>query len=199
MAATATMAALVVFMLVFGPGLLSDLAHLLDVEAQRSVGANCGASVCLHRRLPRRPVVHLHRQRHADHYLFGAPESFRFFFRWESSAVSRALIPYAGPVTIAVVVTVLTLLTSGAVKAAIVRRVLPSVWAVRGERAWPCTSSAGRCISTPLLLCSPSFSWRELMGVVGAVLAVPVVAVAQVVFRDLMMDRRTRLKGQQSE
>jgi putative heme transporter len=196
-AATATMAALVVFMLVFGPGLLSDLAHLLDVEAQSQwerIAARAYASI--------------------GGYLGGllfictvnatltttclALLKLPFFLPLGILSGFSSLIPYAGPVTIAVVVTVLTLLTSGAVKAAIVVGYFLLYGQFEGNVLGPYIFRRTVHLD-PLVTLLAILLLAQLMGVVGAVLAVPVVAVAQVVFRDLMMDRRTRLKAQQSE
>jgi predicted PurR-regulated permease PerM len=191
------MAALVVFMLVFGPGLLSELSHLLDTEARNQwdrIAARAYASI--------------------GGYLGGllfictvnatltttclALLKLPFFLPLGILSGFSSLIPYAGPVTVAVLVTVLTLLTSGAVKAALVVGYFLLYGQFEGNVLGPYIFRRTVHLD-PLVTLLAILLLAELMGVVGAVLAVPVVAVAQVVFRDLAMDRRSRKGVQQSE
>jgi putative heme transporter len=196
-AATATMAALVVFMLVFGPGLLSELSHLLNEElrnqwdriairAYASIGGYLGGLLFICTVNATLTTTCL--------ALLKLP----FFLPLGILSGFSSLVPYAGPVTVAVLVTVLTLLTSGAVKAALVVGYFLLYGQFEGNVLGPYVFRRTVHLD-PLVTLLAILLLAELMGVVGAVLAVPVVAVAQVVFRDLVMDRRSRKGAQQSE
>ena len=189
-AATATMAALVVFMLVFGPGLLADLLHLLDVEARSqweriaartyaSIGGYLGGLLVICTVNATLTTTCL------------AVLKLPFFLPLGILSGFSSLVPYAGPVTVAVVVTILTLLTSGAVKAAVVVGYFLLYGQFEGNVLGPYIFRRTVHLD-PLVTLLAILFLAEFMGVVGAILALPVVAVAQVVFRDLLMDRRSR-------
>ena len=196
-AAIATMAALVVLMLVFGPGLLSYLTHLFDAETRNqweriaertyaSIGGYLGGLLFICTVNATLTTTCL--------ALLKLP----FFLPLGILSGFSSLIPYAGPVTVAVVATVLTLLTSGAVKAAIVVGYFLVYGQFEGNVLGPYVFRRTVHLD-PLVTLLSVLLLAELMGVVGAVLAVPVVAVAQVVLRDLLMDRISRIGAQQSE
>jgi len=106
-----------------------------------------------------------------------------------------SLIPYAGPVTVAVLVTTLTLLTSGAVKAAFVVGYFLLYGQFEGNMLGPYIFRRTVHLD-PLVTLLAILLLAELMGVVGAIVAVPVVAVAQVVLRDLLVDHRKLRTGE---
>jgi putative heme transporter len=189
-AAMATLAALVVFMLVFGPGLLTDLFQLLTPEARvrwERISASTYASI--------------------GGYLGGllvicsvnatltttclALLKLPFFLPLGILSGFSSLVPYAGPVTVAVVVTILTLLTSGVVKATIVVGYFLLYGQFEGNILGPYIFRRTVHID-PLVTLLSILLLAELMGVVGAVLAVPVVAVSQVVLRDLLLGRENK-------
>ena len=100
-------------------------------------------------------------------------------------------VPYAGPVVVAVVVTTLTLLTGGALKAALVVGYFVLYGQLEGNLLGPYIFRRTVHLD-PLVTLLSILLLAEFMGAVGAVLAVPVVAVGQVVLRDLLADRRER-------
>ena len=195
LAGMATLAALVVFMLVFGPALLSSMLQQIHVEARQrwvritarsyaSIGGYLGGllvicsvnavltTICLAvLRLP-------------------------FFLPLGILSGFSSLIPYAGPVTVAVLVTILTLLTSGAVKAGIVVGYFLLYGQFEGNVLGPYVFRRTVHLD-PLVTLLSILLLAELMGVVGAVVAVPAVAVAQIVLRDLLAERseRGRVEG----
>jgi putative heme transporter len=190
MAGAATMAALVVFMLVFGPGLLRNFFQQLDVEARSrwerissrtysSIGGYLGGLLVICSLNATLTTVCL--------ALLQLP----FFLPLGILSGFSSLIPYAGPVTVAVIVTVLTLLTSGAVKAAFVVGYFLLYGQFEGNMLGPYIFRRTVHLD-PLVTLLAILFLAELMGVVGAIVAVPVVAVAQVVLRDLLVDHRER-------
>lgn len=187
-AAAATMAALVVFMLVFGPGLLTDLFQLLDTEARSrwerisartyaSIGGYLGGLLVICSVNATLTTTCL--------ALLKLP----FFLPLGILSGFASLIPYAGSVTVAVVVTVLTLLTSGVVKATIVVGYFILYGQFEGNVLGPYIFRRTVHLD-PLVTLLAILLLAELMGVIGAVVAVPVVAVAQVVLRDLLVAGR---------
>lgn len=189
-AGMATMAALVVFMLVFGPGLLTELFQLLNTETRSrwericartyaSIGGYLGGLLVICTVNATLTTTCL--------ALLKLP----FFLPLGILSGFASLIPYAGSVTVAVLVTVLTLLTSGAVKAAIVVGYFLLYGQFEGNILGPYIFRRTVHLD-PLVTILAILLLAELMGVVGAVVAVPAVAVAQVVLRDLLTDRVRR-------
>lgn len=186
-AGVATMAALVVFMLVFGPGLLTAFFQLLHPETRSrwerisartytSIGGYLGGLLVICSVNATLTTTCL--------ALLKLP----FFLPLGILSGFSSLIPYAGPVTVAVLVTVLTLLTSGAVKAAIVVGYFLLYGQFEGNILGPYIFR--RIVHLdPLVTVLAILLLAELMGVAGAIVAVPAVAVAQVVLRDLLTDR----------
>jgi predicted PurR-regulated permease PerM len=192
-----TMAALVVFFLVFGPGLLSDLFRLFDEEARirwerisertyASIGGYLGGLLFICSVNATLTTTCL--------ALLKLP----FFLPLGILSGFSSLVPYAGPVTVAVVVAVLTLLTSGFVKMAIVVGYFLLYGQFEGNILGPYIFRRTVHLD-PLVTLLAILLLAELMGVVGAVVAVPVVAVAQVVLRDLFTDRIRRSAARQAE
>jgi putative heme transporter len=188
LAGAATMAALVVFMLVFGPGLLGNLFQQLDEEARvrwerissrtySSIGGYLGGLLVICSVNATLTTVCL--------ALLKLP----FFLPLGILSGFSSLIPYAGPVSVAIFATVLTLLTSGAVKAALVVSYFLLYGQFEGNVLGPFIFRRTVHLD-PLVTLLAILFLAELMGVVGAVVAVPAVAVAQVVLRDLLLDRK---------
>jgi len=194
MAGAATMGALVVFMLVFGPGLLANFFEQLDVEARSrwqrissrtysSIGGYLGGLLVICSLNATLTTICL--------ALLQLP----FFLPLGILSGFSSLIPYAGPVTVAILVTVLTLLTSGAVKAAFVVGYFLLYGQFEGNMLGPYIFRRTVHLD-PLVTLLAILLLAEFMGVVGAIVAVPVVAVAQVVLRDLLVDHRQRRTGE---
>lgn len=188
LAGAATMAALVVFMLVFGPGLLANLFQQLDEEAKMrwerisartysSIGGYLGGLLVICSLNATLTTVCL--------ALLQLP----FFLPLGILSGFSSLVPYAGPVTVAVFVTILTLLTSGAVKAALVVGYFLLYGQFEGNVLGPFIFRRTVHLD-PLVTLLAILFLAEFMGVVGAIVAVPAVAVAQVVLRDLLVDRK---------
>lgn len=197
MAGAATMAALVVFMLVFGPGLLRNFFQQLDVEARSrwerissrtysSIGGYLGGLLVICGVNATLTTVCL--------ALLQLP----FFLPLGILSGFSSLIPYAGPVSVAVLVTVLTLLTSGAVKAAFVVGYFLLYGQFEGNVLGPYIFRRTVHLD-PLVTLLAILILADLMGIVGAIVAVPVVAVTQVVLRDLLVDHREQRGGRTGE
>lgn len=193
-AGAATMGALVVFMLVFGPGLVSNFFQQLDVPARTrwerissrtysSIGGYLGGLLVICSVNATLTTICL--------ALLKLP----FFLPLGILSGFSSLIPYAGPVTVAVLVTTLTLLTSGAVKAAFVVGYFLLYGQFEGNMLGPYIFRRTVHLD-PLVTLLAILLLAELMGVVGAIVAVPVVAVAQVVLRDLLVDHRKLRTGE---
>jgi putative heme transporter len=197
LAGAATMATLVVFMLVFGPGLLANLFQQLEEEARSrwerissrtyaSIGGYLGGLLVICTVNATLTTVCL--------ALLQLP----FFLPLGILSGFSSLIPYAGPVTVAIVVTALTLVTSGAVKAALVVGYFLLYGQFEGNVLGPYIFRRTVHLD-PLVTLLAILFLAELMGIVGAIVAVPAVAVAQVVLRDLLADRKARGKAQPPE
>ncbi len=187
-AGAATLAALVVFMLVFGPGLIATLLKQLDVDARRrweritsrsytSVGGYLGGLLVICSVNATLTTICL--------ALLRVP----FFLPLGILSGFSSLVPYAGPLTVAVLVTVLTLLTSGLVKAGILVGYFMLYGQFEGNVLGPYVFRRTVHLD-PLVTLLAILLLAELMGVVGAIVAVPAVAVAQIVLRDLLAERR---------
>jgi putative heme transporter len=185
-----TMAALVVFMLVFGPGLLESLLKQLDADGRRrweritarsytSIGGYLGGLLLICSVNATVTTICL------------AVLQLPFFLPLGILSGLSSLVPYAGPLTVAVVVTGLTLLTSGVVKAGILVGYFMLYGQFEGNVLGPYVFRRTVHLDPLLTLLSILFL-AELMGIVGAVVAVPAVALAQIVIRDLLADRRER-------
>jgi predicted PurR-regulated permease PerM len=194
LAGAATLAALVVFMLVFGPGLVMEFFQQLGVEARNqwerisartyaSIGGYLGGLLVICSVNATLTTLCL------------AILQLPFFLPLGILSGFSSLVPYAGPVTVAVFVAVLTLLTSGAVKAAFVVGYFLLYGQFEGNVLGPFIFRRTVHLD-PLVTLLAILLLAELMGVVGAIVAVPVVAVAQVVLRDLLADRRAHTKAQ---
>jgi len=185
-----TMAALVLFMLVFGPGLLKSLLQQFSPDVRRrweritarsytSIGGYLGGLLLICSVNATVTTLCL------------AVLQLPFFLPLGILSGFSSLVPYAGPLTVAVVVTVLTLLTSGVVKAGILVGYFMLYGQFEGNVLGPYVFRRTVHLDPLLTLLSILFL-AELMGVVGAIVAVPAVALAQIVIRDLLAERRER-------
>ena len=185
-----TMAALVVFMLVFGPGLLEGLLEQFNPELRRrweritarsytSIGGYLGGLLLICSVNATMTTICL------------AVLQLPFFLPLGILSGFSSLVPYAGPLTVAVVVTVLTLLTSGVVKAGILIGYFMLYGQFEGNVLGPYVFRRTVHLDPLVTLLSILFL-AELMGIVGAVVAVPAVALGQIVIRDLLAEGRER-------
>ena len=189
-AGAATLAALVVFMLIFGPGLVAKFFRQFPLavrnrwepvvtRAYTSVGGYLGGLTVICGINALLTTICL--------ALLKIP----FFLPLGILSGFSSTVPYAGPVVVAVVVTTLTLLTGGALKAALVVGYFVLYGQLEGNVLGPYIFR--RTVNLdPLVTLLSILLLAEFMGAVGAVLAVPVVAVGQVVLHDLLADRRER-------
>jgi len=189
-AGAATLAALVVFMLIFGPGLVAKFFQQFPpamrnrwervaTRAYTSVGGYLGGLMVICGINAALTTICL--------ALLKIP----FFLPLGILSGFSSTVPYAGPVVVAVVVTTLTLLTGGALKAGLVVGYFVLYGQLEGNVLGPYIFRRTVNLDPLVTLLSILFL-AEFMGAVGAVLAVPVVAVGQVVLRDLLADRRER-------
>ena len=103
-----------------------------------------------------------------------------------------SLVPYAGPAVMATIVTVITLATSGLVKGIIV-----AVWYImygqlEGNVLAPVVFRRTVDVN-PLIVLISLIIFGELAGIVGAIAAVPLAAMGQILVRELLLLRRQSL------
>jgi putative heme transporter len=103
-----------------------------------------------------------------------------------------SLVPYAGPAVMATTVTVITLATSGLVKGIIV-----AVWyifygQIEGNVLAPVVFRRTVDVN-PLIVLISLVIFGELAGIVGAIAAVPLAAMGQILVRELLLLRRQSL------
>ena len=187
-AGVATMAALVVFMLVFGPGLVRGLLEQLDADTRSrweritarsytSIGGYLGGLAVICSVNATFTTIAL--------ALLEVP----FFLPLGILSGFSSLVPYAGSVTVAVLVTILTLLSSGALKATLVVGYFLMYGQFEGNVLGPFIYRRTVHLD-PLVTLLAVLLLANLMGIVGAVLAVPAVAVAQIVVREFLAGHR---------
>ena len=189
-ASAVTLAVLVVFMLVFGPGLLASLLQQLAPDARRrwegiaersytSVGGYLGGLLLICSVNATLTTICL------------AVLRIPFFLPLGILSGFSSLVPYAGPLSVAVLVTSLTLLTSGVLKAGILVGYFMLYGQFEGNVLGPYVFRRTVHLD-PLVTLLAILFLAELMGIVGAILAVPAVALAQIVIRDLLAERLER-------
>ncbi|MGO9832279.1 MAG: AI-2E family transporter [Myxococcaceae bacterium] len=187
-AGAATLAALVVLMLVFGPGLLTSFFKQVDVDARRqweritarsytSIGGYLGGLLVICSVNATLTTTCL------------AVLQIPFFLPLGILSGFSSLVPYAGPLTVAALVTVLTLLTSGVVKASILVGYFMFYGQFEGNVLGPFVFRRTVHLD-PLVTLLAILFLAEFMGIVGAIIAVPAVAIAQIVVRELLVERR---------
>ena len=100
-----------------------------------------------------------------------------------------SLVPYAGPVSVAAFVTILTLLTNGFVKAAVVLGYFLLYGQFEGNVLGPFVFRRTVHLD-PLVTLLAILFLANLLGIIGAVVAVPAVAVAQIIVREFVAGHR---------
>lgn len=112
-----------------------------------------------------------------------------FFLPLGILAGSSSFVPYVGPIVVGSLITVLTLVTSGVVKAIICAGYFILYGQLEGNVLGPFIFRRTVHVNPLLTLLSILFL-AELAGVVGAILAVPAVAVAQIIVKELLSMQR---------
>ena len=108
-----------------------------------------------------------------------------------------SLVPYAGPIFTGAFITLVTLATGGAVKALIALGYFLLYGQLEGNVLGPVVFRRTVHLD-PLVTLLAVLFLAELLGVAGAVVAVPAVAVVQIFVRELVAARRDRLSADAS-
>jgi putative heme transporter len=188
LAGALTLAVLVVFMLIFGPALVKGFFEQVDAEVRphwEHLAASSYASV--------------------GHYLSGlmvicsvnailtttclAILQLPFFLPLGLLSGFSSLVPYAGPFVVGVLVVLTAMVTSGWGKALLVLGYFILYGQFEGNILAPLVFRKTMHVD-PLVTLLAVLFLAELLGVVGAVVAVPAVAVAQIILSDLLEHRR---------
>ncbi|HET9155574.1 MAG TPA: AI-2E family transporter [Myxococcaceae bacterium] len=185
-----TVLALTVFMLVFGGGLVRRLLALVpaadrprwDVVLAKSysaVGGYLGGvlSICTINATLTTLVL----------ALIGTP----YFLPLGLLSGISSLVPYAGPILTGGLITLVALLTGGAVKAFITLGYFLLYGQLEGNVLGPFIFRRTVHLD-PLVTLLGVLFLAELLGIAGAVVAVPAVALAQIIVRELIAARRDR-------
>ncbi|WP_242394805.1 AI-2E family transporter [Anaeromyxobacter oryzisoli] len=104
---------------------------------------------------------------------------------------SSSLVPYAGPLVSGATVTLFVLVTGGAWKALAAAIYFVLYGQLEGNVLAPLVYRRTVDVN-PLVTLLAILFLAELMGIAGAILAVPVAATAQIVLREVLMLRRSR-------
>ena len=186
-----TVLALTVFMLAFGGGLVRRLVALVPVQERprweavlaksyRAVGGYLGGVlvICSVNATLTTTVL----------AVIGTP----YFLPLGLLSGFSSLVPYAGPILTAGFITVVVLITGGAVKALITLGYFLLYGQLEGNVLGPFVFRRTVHLD-PLITLLGILFLAELLGIGGAVVAVPAVALAQIVARELLAARRERL------
>ena len=103
-----------------------------------------------------------------------------------------SLVPYAGPIVTGATITLVVLITGGAIKALITLGYFLLYGQLEGNILGPFIFRRTVHLD-PLVTLLGVLFLAELLGIAGAVVAVPAVALAQIVIRELLESRRERL------
>jgi predicted PurR-regulated permease PerM len=182
---------LVVFMLVFGPGLVQRMVALSIPERRaryervlsKVYSATGGYLAGL-------TFICSINATLATTFLaiIGVP----FFLPLGLASGFSSMVPYAGPIVAGSAITLLTLATGGAWKATAAAIYFILYGQLEGNVLAPLVFRRTVHIN-PLLTLFAVICFVEMAGIVGALLAVPVVAAAQIIARELLLIRRERL------
>ena len=103
-----------------------------------------------------------------------------------------SLVPYAGPIATGATITLVVLITGGAIKALITLGYFLLYGQLEGNVLGPFVFRRTVHLD-PLVTLLGVLFLAELLGIAGAVVAVPAVALAQIVIRELLSARRERI------
>jgi putative heme transporter len=106
-----------------------------------------------------------------------------------------SLVPYAGPILTGGLITLVALITGGAVKALITLGYFLLYGQLEGNVLGPFIFRRTVHLD-PLVTLLGVLFLAELLGIAGAVVAVPAVALAQIIVRELIAARRDRLSAE---
>jgi len=189
-----TVLALTVFMLVFGGGLVKRLLALVPVndrprwegvlaKSYRAVGGYLGGVlfICSINATLTTTVL----------ALIGMP----YFLPLGILSGFSSLVPYAGPILTGGLITLVALLTGGAVKGLLVLGYFLLYGQLEGNVLGPFVFRRTVHLD-PLITLLGILFLAELLGIAGAVVAVPAVALAQIVVRELLAARRDRVAAE---
>lgn len=186
-----TVAFFVVFMLVFGPGLVRRLVsqtlperraryeRVLDKVYSATGGYLAGLTlICsINATLTTTFLA-----------IIGMP----FFLPLGIASGFSSMVPYAGPIVAGTVITLLTLATAGVWKAVAVLIYFILYGQLEGNVLGPLVFKRTVHVN-PLLTLFAVVFFAELAGIIGAVLAVPLMATGQIIVRELLLVRREKL------
>lgn len=105
-----------------------------------------------------------------------------------------SLVPYAGPIASGAIITLITLATGGTWKGLVVFIYFILYGQLEGNVLGPLVFRRTVHVNPLLTLWAVVF-FGELAGIIGAVLAVPLMATLQIIVRELLLIRRERLGG----
>jgi len=189
-----TVLVLTVFMLVFGGGLVRRLLALVPVhdrprwegvlaKSYRAVGGYLGGVlfICSVNATLTTAVL----------AMIGTP----YFLPLGLLSGFSSLVPYAGPILTGAFITLVTLITGGAVKALITLGYFLLYGQLEGNVLGPFVFRRTVHLD-PLVTLLGILFLAELLGIAGAVVAVPAVALAQIVVREILAARRERLAAE---
>jgi predicted PurR-regulated permease PerM len=181
---------LVVFMLVFGGGLLKRMLAQVSTEYREryervlrkvyhAIGGYLSglAFICTINATLTTTVL----------ALLGLP----FFLPLGIASGFSSMVPYAGPVVAGGFITLLTWVTAGTWQASVVLVYFIIYGQIEGNVMAPLVFRRTVHVN-PLLTLMAVLFCAELAGIVGAVVAVPVVATAQIIIRELLQLRQER-------
>lgn len=188
-----TIAFFVVFMLVFGPGLVRRLLsqalperraryeRVLDKIYTATGGYLAGLTlICsINATLTTTALA-----------IIGMP----FFLPLGIASGFSSMVPYAGPIVAGSTITLLTLATAGPWKALAVLIYFILYGQLEGNVLAPLVFKRTVHVN-PLLTLFAVVFFAELAGIIGAVLAVPLMATGQIILRELLLVRREKLGG----
>ncbi|OJH40343.1 AI-2E family transporter [Cystobacter ferrugineus] len=186
-----TVVFLMVFMLIFGPGLVQRVLaqalperrpryeRVLDKMYSATGGYLSGLTlICSINALLTSTCL----------ALLGMP----FFLPLGIASGFSSLVPYAGPIVAGGFVTLLTLATAGVWKALLVFVYFVLYGVTEGNVLAPLVFRRTVHVN-PLLTLFAVVFFGELAGIIGAVMAVPLMATAQIILRELLLIRREKL------
>ncbi|HUM11988.1 MAG TPA: AI-2E family transporter [Myxococcaceae bacterium] len=189
-----TVLALTVFMLVFGGGLVRRLLALVPAhdrprwegvlaKSYQAVGGYLGGVllICSVNATLTTTVL----------ALIGTP----YFLPLGLLSGFSSLVPYAGPILTGGFITLVTLITGGAVKGLITLGYFLLYGQLEGNVLGPFVFRRTVHLD-PLVTLLGILFLAELLGIAGAVVAVPAVALAQILVRELLAARRERLAAE---
>jgi predicted PurR-regulated permease PerM len=177
--ATLTVFFLVVFMLVFGGGLLRRMLAQVLGKVYHAIGGYLSGLtlICTINATLTTTVL----------ALLGLP----FFLPLGIASGFSSMVPYAGPVVAGGFITLLTWVTAGPWQATVVLIYFVIYGQIEGNVIAPLMFRRTVHVN-PLLTLMAVLFCAELAGIVGAVVAVPVVATVQIIIRELLQLRQER-------